>query len=174
MKITVTEKDVMITELSQVNQGEFNVNICEFVLPDSFRGLCVTAVFNGIPMPVADTLCTIPPLPTGNCVLGVYAYREKDGEAELVYSPKPTVFYVEKGSFTEDIKGWEMPGIFDFEKYCALLRDYWLYIIRTNTLPEYTEDATELQYYSAKALNGMYHMLQGELEELSQLLGEEE
>ena len=65
MKVKVTENDVFITENSPVNQGDYGVNECEFQLPESFKGLNVTAVFSGIPVPVANGKCIIPSLKQG-------------------------------------------------------------------------------------------------------------
>lgn len=171
MTVTVTQKDVKITDLEQVNAGEYRVNQCVFVLPQCFEGLSVTAVFNGIPVPLMDSVCYIPPLAVGDCVLGVYAYKKTDEALELIYSPKPTVFYVEKGSYSENKESLKSPELFDFEEYCSKLRDYWREIIENNTLAEYTETATENQYYSAKVLNEMYISLQGNLDDVSALVG---
>ena len=159
MKIKVTEKQVMITELSQVIEGEYGINECEFILPKSFDGLCVTAIFNGIPTPVVNSKCFIPSLKNGNCIVGVYAYRETLGETEVMYSPRPTMFFVDKGSFTEDIREAVIPQKFDYDLYCEMLRDYWADLIKSNTVPKYTENATEKQYYSAKAVNEIFDVL---------------
>ncbi|MGN1317297.1 MAG: hypothetical protein ACI4VW_09610 [Acutalibacteraceae bacterium] len=171
MTVTVTEKEVKITDLNQVNAGEYRVSQCEFVLPQCFDGLSVMAVFNGIPVPLVNAKCYIPPMDSGDCVLGVYGYKKTGEELELIYSPKPTVFYVEKGSYSENKVELKIPELFDFEEYCSMLRDYWQEIIESNTLGEYTKTATEKQYYSAKVLNDMYLKLQGDLDELSSLVG---
>ncbi len=155
MKVKVTEKQVMVTELTLVNQGEYGVNQCEFILPECFDGLCVTAIFNGIPVVLIDGWCKIPALKTGNCVLGVYAYRQGEGETEIMYSPKPTMFFVEPGSFSDEISEESLPKVFDYEIYCGMLRDYWQNMIDSNVLFEYTPDATNNQYYSAKAINNI-------------------
>ncbi len=171
MKVKVTEKQVSITEISQVNQGEYGINKCEFSLPECFDGLSVTAVFNGIPVLLTDGKCYIPSLKNGNCILGVYAYRQNDGETEIMYSPKPTMFFVEKGSFCDSFNEFVIPEVFDYETYCRMLQDYWRDIINFNTLSEYTQAATENQYYSAKVLNEMYNKLQGNLDTVSALIG---
>lgn len=171
MKVKVTEKKVMITEISEVYEGEFGINRCDFTLPKSFDGLSVTAIFNGIPVPLTEGKCIIPALNNGNCILGVYAYRKNGEDMELMYSPKPTMFFVGKGSFCRDISEEIIPEVFDYEIYCQMLQGYWREILNSNTLPQYTENATEYQYYSAKALNEMYHSLQGELDDVSILVG---
>ncbi len=153
MIVSVSKDEVKITELSQVNQGDHKVNLCTFILPECFSGLSVTAVFNGIPVPVTSNRCYIPSLENGNCVLGVYAYKEAEGKIILMYSPKPTVFYVEKGSFTTDVNTEELPKVFDYETYCNMLKDFWEQVINENTLASYDENAKYNQYYSAQTVN---------------------
>ena len=155
MKVKVNEKQVMITELTEIFEGEFGINRCDFTLPKSFDGLSVTAVFNGIPVPLTDGKCIIPSLPNGNCILGVYAYRKSGEETELMYSPKPTMFFVGKGSFCSDINEEIVPEVFSYETYCQMLQGYWRELFGENTLKEYKADATEYQYYSAKTVNEM-------------------
>lgn len=171
MKVKVTEKQVMITEAGQVNAGEYGVNLCEFILPESFEGLCVTAMFNGIPTPLVDSQCYIPSLESGTCVLGVYAYRQNLGETELMYSPNPDEFKVGRGSFTENINEEHIPKGSEFDLHLQMLKEKWAELIKSNTVPQYTENATENQYYSANALNEMYRSLQGDLERVSALVG---
>jgi len=118
MRVSVNEKTVTITENSQVNYGEHGVNVCFFTLPECFKDLCVTAVFDGIPVPVSGGECVIPSLKKGNVTLGVYAYKKVGEQVEIMYSPKPTVFYVGDGSFCEDEMAEEAPAIGRFEEYC--------------------------------------------------------
>ncbi len=155
MKVKVTEKQVMITEITEIYEGEFGINRCDFSLPKAFDGLTVTAVFNGIPVPLTDGKCIIPALSNGNCIIGVYAYRKNGEETELMYSPKPTMFFVGKGSFCREINEEIIPEVFDYETYCRMLQGYWRELFGENTLGEYTENATEHQFYSAKAVNDM-------------------
>lgn len=125
MKIGVTKQQVSILVPEQINGSEKGVNTCEFVLPDEFDGLTVTAAFNGVPVPLeSDLTCVIPPLEKGDCTLGVYAYREDEGEVELMYSPSPAVFFVERGSF-EMQSGAEIGvDISLYEQYCLLMRNH--------------------------------------------------
>ncbi len=118
MRVSVSEKKVTITENSQVNYGEHGVNVCFFTLPECFNDLCVTAVFDGIPVPVSGGECVIPSLKKGNVTLGVYAYKRAGEQMEVMYSPKPTVFYVGDGSFCEDEMAEEVPAVGRFEEYC--------------------------------------------------------
>ena len=125
MKIGVTKQQVSILVPERINSSEKGVNTCEFVLPDEFDGLTVTAVFNGVPVPLeSDLTCVIPPLEKGDCTLGVYAYREDEGEVELMYSPSPAAFFVERGSF-ETQQGSEIGvDISLYEQYCILMRNH--------------------------------------------------
>lgn len=139
MIVKVTKEEVKITELSQVNQGDYKVNLCKFILPDCFSGLSVTAVFNGILVPVTENRCYIPSLEKGNCILGVYAYKEEDGETQLMYSPKPAVFYVDKGSYTTDVNTESLPKAFDYEAYCNMLKDFWEQLVSEKADTTYNE-----------------------------------
>lgn len=165
MKVKVTEKEVIVTEVSQVNEGDLRVNMCQFELPESFNGLNVVAIFNGIPAMLVGSECFVPTLKNGDCILGVYAYKESGGEMKLIYSPRPTMFYVDNGSLAtlDEEQNGKIP---DYDSFCLLLKNYWEQVIELNTIPEYSPQATEKQYYSAKALNEMYAMLQGGLDEI--------
>ena len=118
MKVSVTKNDVVIVECDRINEGEVCVNTCEFELPECFKGLCITAVFSNIPVPVYDNKCNVPSLKKGTAALGVYAYREKEDGSELIYSPKPTSFYVGDGSYCDEIAVESIPAISEFEQYC--------------------------------------------------------
>lgn len=170
MKVKVTEKKVMITEITEINEGEYAINECEFKLPGSFDNLSVTAVFNGIPAPLVNSKCIIPPLKNGNCVLGVYAYKRENDETVAIYSPRSTMFFVGKGSFTDDFVEADVPQLADYDMYCEQLREYWFDLIKSNTIPEYTEEATDKQYYSAKVINKMYKSIKGDIDDICTLV----
>lgn len=121
MVVEVTKDAVAISEYSVVNTGEFCVNECEFILPDYFEGLNVTAVFNNIPVPLVDSRCLVPTLEKGSAVLGVYAYREGKNGIEIMYSPRPTVFTVTQGSVSEEINEEAVPEISIYEQYCKMI-----------------------------------------------------
>lgn len=124
MKVSVSEKEVKITEMSVVCEGDCCVNKCFFALPKSFDGLSVTAVFGGVSVSLVNGECFIPSLKKGNTALGVYAYKRNGDELELMYSPKSTYFYVEKGSFTDDVVEEEVPEISRFDEFCGMLASY--------------------------------------------------
>lgn len=74
------------------------------------------------PIPVfSDNTCYIPSLKKGNAILGVCAYKKEDDELSLVFSPKPTMFWVGDGSFTDEYTNEEVPEISRFEEYCRML-----------------------------------------------------
>jgi hypothetical protein len=123
MVVEVTKDAVAISEYSVVNTGEFCVNECEFILPDCFEGLNVTAVFNNIPVPLVDSRCLVPTLEKGSAVLGVYAYREGENGMEIMYSPRPTVFTVSQGSFSEEVNKEAVPEISIYEQYCKMISE---------------------------------------------------
>lgn len=118
MKVKVTKETVIITECSCVNEGEVCVNECLFQLPECFDGLSVTAAFNNIPVPVINGKCNIPSLKKGTAVLGVYAYKENEDGIELMYSPKPTAFFVNAGSYSDETAVESIPTISEFEQFC--------------------------------------------------------
>lgn len=156
MKVIITKETVVIAEYSCINEGEVCVNTCYFDLPECFEGLCVTAAFNNIPVPVTDNKCNIPSLKKGTVTLGVYAYREDENGVTLMYSPKPTVFYVNQGSYSEEIGVEEMPSVTEFEKYCTQFSEMAMGILEgaempSNKVTEITEESTDEQYPSAKA-----------------------
>lgn len=156
MKVIITKETVVIAEYSCINEGEVCVNTCYFDLPECFEGLCVTAAFNNIPVPVTDNKCNIPSLKKGTVTLGVYAYREDENGVTLMYSPKPTVFYVNQGSYSEEIGVEETPSVTEFEKYCTQFSEMAMGILEgaempSNKVTEITEESTDEQYPSAKA-----------------------
>lgn len=165
MKVKVTKERVLITESVAVNENELNVNLCDFVLPECFQGLTVTATFNNIPVPLTGTQCYIPSLKSGTAILGVYAYKEdENGELSLMYSPKPACFCVNKGSYTERTAVEEIPTISEFERYCTTVSA--LTFPKSDVIGEVDLEGEfdDAQVYSARALNSA-------LEEVGDFLG---
>ena len=157
MKVNVTKDAVVITEYTTINGGEAGVNTCHFQLPKEFSGLTVTAAFNNIPVPVINGECLAPTLKKGTVVLGVYAYKEGDEGVALMYSPKPTAFYVNEGSYIEEPAVEETPTIGEYEKYCTMFSEYLArkvdgYESLENKVGEITEASTHGQYPSARAV----------------------
>ncbi len=159
MKVDVTKERVAITECHVVTEGEYCVNECEFQLSDCFDGLTVTAVFNDIPVPLLNNRCFIPSLKKGGAVLGVYAYRKNGEELELVYSPKPTAFYVDEGSYTGASGVEETPEISRYEEYCTMLSQLCEnlisqidYVSKSSLTQEISSQCTHSQVPTAKAV----------------------
>ena len=107
MKIIVTPHTITLNKTEIVNEGEYNINTCEFELSEEYIGLTNMAIFtNGastFKTMIVDNQCIIPYEvleQEGTLMVGVYGY-ECDGD-NLVkrYSPTPVAFYIEKGSYT--------------------------------------------------------------------------
>ncbi len=159
MIIDVTKERVAITECHVVTEGEYCVNECEFYLPECFDGLTVTAVFNDIPVPLLNNKCFVPSLKKGGAVLGVYAYRKNGDNLELVYSPKPTAFYVEEGSYTGANGVEETPELSKYEEYCTMLSQLCEnlisqidYIDKASLTQELSAESTHSQVPTASAV----------------------
>lgn len=153
MKVKVTKESVCITESVTVNENELNVNVCDFALPQCFQGLTVTAMFNNIPVPLTGTQCYIPSLKSGTAILGVYAYKEEDGELSLMYSPKPACFYVNKGSYSEKTAVEEIPTVSEFERYCATVSALTFPKSDVVSTVDLENDLNDTKVYSVGALN---------------------
>ncbi len=157
MKVKVTKDAVIITECAPVNAGEKGINVCQFQLPEEFSSLTVTAAFNNIPVPVCENECIIPTLKKGTVVLGVYAYKENGGSVQLMYSPKPTAFYVNEGSYTEEVAVEEIPTIGEYEKYCQMFASSLIEKVSdreilSNKTRNITKTSSHDQYPTAKAV----------------------
>ncbi|MBO5895798.1 MAG: hypothetical protein J6Q83_00740 [Clostridia bacterium] len=153
MKVNVTKECVLVTESVVINESEFNVNLCEFELPECFQGLTVTAAFNNIPVPLTGTQCYVPNLKSGTAILGVYAYKEEDGELSLMYSPKPACFYVNKGSYSEKTAVEEIPTVSEFERYCATVNALTFPKSDVVSTVDLENDLNDTKVYSVGALN---------------------
>ncbi len=151
MVVEVTKDAVAISEYSVVNTGEFCVNECEFILPDCFEGLNVTAVFNNIPVPLVNNGCLIPALEVGKAILGVYAYREGENGIEIMYSPRPTVFNVLQGSFSEEINEEAIPEIGLYEQYCKMISEETQKVFES-MVKTVNEERTDEEIPTAKAV----------------------
>lgn len=164
MRVNVTKENVIITESTRINEGEYRVNKCFFQLPECFEGLTVTAAFDNVPVQLFGNECYIPSLKKGTSTLGVYAYRETDDGLQLMYSPKPTRFYVDDGSYNDDIGVEETPEISQFEKYCKEISD--LAIPRSNIINQFDieEEMSEHYIFSAKAIGEMTEIFAAEIQ----------
>ena len=126
MKIKVDVNNVTIIEKSDIHKGEYNVNKCIFEFSSEYtKDLIYRAVFSCINgsyyQLILNNECNIPEEilkeKDVNIELGVYAYiLNDDNELELRYSPKPTYFKVENGSY-KDADKTEVPSPTDYEKF---------------------------------------------------------
>ena len=151
MVVEVTRDSVVISEYSVINTGEFCVNECEFILPDCFEGLNVTAVFNNIPVPLVGNKCLMPSLEKGRAVLGVYAYREGENGVEIMYSPRTAVFNVSQGSFSEEVNEEAVPEISIYEQYCKMIVEH-NKLISSSLVNAINENSTNEEIPTAKAV----------------------
>jgi len=107
MKVQVTINNVKIIEPSILNENEYNIHECEFEFVEEYNGLSKKAIFTNEAgadyiVIIVNDKCSIPSevLKEKEFVkLGVYAYDVENEELVLRYSPKPTEFYVQEGSY---------------------------------------------------------------------------
>lgn len=107
MKIIVTPHTITLNKTEIVNEGEYNINTCEFELSEEYTGLTNMAIFtNGastFKTMIVDNQCIIPYEvleQEGTLMVGVYGYECNGDNLVKRYSPTPVTFYVEKGSYT--------------------------------------------------------------------------
>ena len=109
MKIQVTTNNVIIEEKNILNENEYNVHECEFEFVEEYNGLVKKAVFTGIDgktyvQTIIDDKCSIPSeilTKRQNVKIGVYGYDVDNEELILRYSPRPTQFTINEGSYKE-------------------------------------------------------------------------
>ena len=111
ININVTTTKVTITSIDTINKGEYNINDCIFTFSQEFANLTTRAVFsNGIDKTIVSEIdennkCIIPEeilFLYGKCSLGVYGYENENNKLRLRYSPAPTSFKIDKGSYVAD------------------------------------------------------------------------
>lgn len=124
MQISVDINNVSIKQKGQIESGEYNVTPCLFSFSEEYNELIKTAVFTknkkSYKMNIINGECTIPYEvleKEGATELGVYGYEETNNELVLRYSPKPCVFNVTKGSYTENSENSTPPTPTQFEQY---------------------------------------------------------
>lgn len=108
MLIRVNDKKVKIIERDFVNSGELNVHKCNFDFSEEYNDLIKKAIFmdeqkNSYVRTITNNICNIPTeilSQKGLCKIGVYGYELDENENEVLrYSPKPTLFYINEGSY---------------------------------------------------------------------------
>lgn len=130
MRIKVTKDTVSVVKNDYtVNQGEYNVNACNFEFTDEYEGLVKKAVFNqgetDIEMVIIHDGCDIPAeFLNGNAIqLRVYAYEVNGDNLVLRYSPTPTNLYLRPGSYRGLTGSGEEITATQFEQYEQALHD---------------------------------------------------
>ena len=106
MEIIVNAHTIQLTQSEIVNEGEYNIQKCNFTFSEEYNGLTKIAIFsnlnNSFQTMITNGSCIIPAeilQQEGTLILGVYGY-EVDGETLIKrYSPTPACFTVSKGSY---------------------------------------------------------------------------
>ena len=103
-KVTITNEDLTI------NKGEYHINDCQFIFSQEYNNLIKRAVFivssgKSYVVEIENDTCIIPEQVlrfSDKCNLGVYAYINENDKLLLRYSPEPTSFKLNKGSYISD------------------------------------------------------------------------
>lgn len=108
MQVIVDKHTVTIIKNEIVNEGEYNVQSCNFQFSSDYDGLPKIAIFKTGTVTkqimLSGNTCITPEevlQTTGIVGLGVYAYQTDGDNLTLRYSPTPAVFTVEPGSYDE-------------------------------------------------------------------------
>jgi hypothetical protein len=126
MRVKVTANICEIQNDVILNSGEYNINKFYFDFSEEYIDNYVKkALFVGndgtvYEMVIANDECNIPYdilKNPGTYTFGVYAYELEDNELKLRYSPEPTHFYVNKGSYIENSISPTQPTPDEFEQY---------------------------------------------------------
>ena len=117
MEFQVNTNHVILSKINQVESGEYNVTECRFNFSSEYEGLTKIAVFTGAngdtyKITILNNKCEIPSelLTESQIVqIGVYAYDVQGTEFILRYSPMPTRFMIEKGSYVVNAVNMSRP-----------------------------------------------------------------
>lgn len=117
MEFQVNTNNVILSKINQVESGEYNVTECRFIFSSEYEGLTKIAVFTGAnedayKITILNNKCEIPSelLTESQIVqIGVYAYEVQGTEFILRYSPMPTRFMIEKGSYVVNAVNMSRP-----------------------------------------------------------------
>lgn len=117
MEFQVNPNNVILSKIDQIESGEYNITECNFVFSNEYDGLTKIAVFTGenrdtYKITILNNKCEIPSelLTTSQIVqIGVYAYEVQGTEFVLRYSPMPTRFMIEKGSYVVNAVNMSRP-----------------------------------------------------------------
>ena len=147
MRVNITANTCTIDNNVYLNSGEYNINKFYFTFSEEYldeyvkKALFIDKDGTPIEMVIANNECDIPYdilRNPGTYTFGVYAYEMNGTELVLRYSPEPTHFYVNKGSYIEDGTSPTEPTPDEFAQYYQAMQD-----LIANTKPElidYIED----------------------------------
>ena len=107
MQVKVTKDKVLIVNnMYVINQGEFDINRCEFLFSEEYtEDLVKKAEFvsdeDDITILITGNECQVPyeMLNKDEFELRIYAFKIENEELILRYSPTPTTLYLREGSF---------------------------------------------------------------------------
>lgn len=116
MQVKVDIDKIGIIQSEQINSGEYNTREIQFNIAENMQGLILKALFTKdyktYEVEIENDSCMIPWEAlecNGNCELGVYAYSVNGDVLEIRYSPEPTKFYINAGSYRTDVANGEEP-----------------------------------------------------------------
>lgn len=124
MEIRVLKNEVKIIQDSAVNKNEYNINHCYFNFDSEYDNLIKKALFTNAKgktyeMLINENQCEIPTEvlnEIGLVTVGVYGYESQSNTLVLRYSPKPSSFYVQDGSYKEDVENTSVPTPTELEQ----------------------------------------------------------
>ena len=140
MRVNITANTCTIDNNVYLNAGEYNINKFYFTFSEEYldeyvkKALFIDKDGTPIEMVIANNECDIPYdilKNPGTYTFGVYAYEMNGTELVLRYSPEPTHFYVNKGSYIENGISPTDPTPDEFAQYYQAMQD-----LITNAKPE--------------------------------------
>lgn len=126
INVQVTKDNVCFLNDDQVHKHEVNVDTLVFSFSEDYTDdLVKIAVFTNLTgttyrMTILNNKCVIPYEALQNrgmLVIGVYAYKEENGELQLRYSPTPLAVTVENGSYIDGQDGTILVPALTIEEY---------------------------------------------------------
>ena len=131
MKIKVTKDNVTIDKDELYHAGEYNIHDCTFEFSEEYTDIFVKKALFGVDnkfyeMSILNNQCEIPYdvlKSNGMVILGVYAYEVLEDKLKLRYSPMYDKFFVNLGSYQENIENQEEIRPTQFEQYMQALQN---------------------------------------------------
>ena len=131
MKIKVTKDNVTIDKGELYHAGEYNIHDCIFEFSEEYTDILVKKALFGVDnkfyeMSILNNQCEVPYdvlKSNGMVILGVYAYEVLEDKLKLRYSPMYDKFFVNLGSYQENIENQEEITPTQFEQYMQALQN---------------------------------------------------